>query len=61
MTEMSTKFDELLKVQGYPVFSKYGAYLKDAAITHAGHELDKYRHRMRLEGKNLDGRKIGTG
>ena len=57
MAEMSAKFDELLEVQGYPVFSEYGDYLKVAALAHAGHELDVYRHRMMLEGRNLDGRK----
>ena len=57
MAEMSQKFDELLKVQGYPVFSEYGDYLKAAAMNHAERELDVYRHRMRLEGRNLDGRK----
>ena len=40
MTEMSAKFDELLQVQGHPVFSKYGDYLKTAALAHAEHELD---------------------
>jgi len=54
---MSKKFDELLQVQGYPVFSEYGDYLKAAALKHAEHELDVYRHRMKLEGRNLDGRK----
>lgn len=57
MAEMSAKFDELLAVQGYPVFSEYGDYLKAAAIKHAEHELDVYRHRMQLEGRNVDGRK----
>jgi hypothetical protein len=57
MAGMSEKFDELLAVQGYPVFSEYGDYLKAAAIKHAEHELDVYRHRMQLEGKNVDGRK----
>jgi len=57
MAELDQKFDELLKVQGYPVFSQYGAYLKSAAMEHAQRELDTYRHRMRLENKNLDGSK----
>ncbi len=52
---------ELLQVQGYPVFSEYGDYLKAAALKHAEHELDVYRHRMKLEGRNLDGRKKLTG
>jgi hypothetical protein len=45
MTEMDIKFDQLLEVQGYPVFSEYKNYIK----------LDVYRLRMRTEGKNLDG------
>ena len=57
MAELSAKFDELLAVQGYAVFSEYGSYLRGAAIAHAEHELDVYRHRMKLEGRNLDGRK----
>ena len=57
MAEMSAKFDQLLAVQGYPVFSEYGDFLKSAAISHAEHELDVYRHRMQLEGRNVDGRK----
>ena len=61
MSEMSEKFDQLIEVQGYPVFSEYGAYLKDAAVRHASHELEKYKHRMRLEGRNVDGTKKLTG
>lgn len=61
MAEMSAKFDELLEVQGYPVFSEYGDYLKTAALNHAERELDVYRHRMMLEGRSLDGRKKLTG
>jgi len=61
MAEMSEKFDELLAVQGYPVFSEYGDYLKAAAIKHAEQELDVYRHRMKLEGRNLDGKKKLSG
>lgn len=61
MAEMSAKFDELLKVQGYPVFSEYGDYLKAAALKHAERELDVYRQRMKIEGRNLDGRKKLAG
>ncbi len=57
MKEMDEKFDQLLEVQGYPVFSEYGAYLKDAALAHAERELEVYRQRMRLEGKTLKGEK----
>ena len=56
MREMDEKFDQLLEVQGYPVFSEYGAYLKDAAVKHAGRELEVYRQRMKIEGKTLDGK-----
>ena len=57
MKEMDRKFDELLKVQGYPVFSEYGQYLKNAAVAHAERELNVYKQRMRIEGRNLDGTK----
>lgn len=57
MQEMDEKFDQLLEVQGYPVFSEYGAYLKDAAVKHAERELEVYRQRMKIEGKTMDGRK----
>jgi hypothetical protein len=57
MEEMSTKFDQLLEVQGYPVFGEYGSYLKAAAMKHAERELDVYRHRMKLEDRNLSGQK----
>ncbi len=57
MKEMDQKFDELLKVQGYPVFSSYGSYLKDAAVKHAERELEKYRQRMKIEGRNMQGQK----
>ena len=61
MKELDEKFDELLKVQGYDVFSEYRSYLKDAAMKHAEQELDRYRHRMKLEGRNVDGRKKVKG
>lgn len=57
MKEMDEKFDQLLEVQGYPVFSQYGEYLKHAAVAHAERELEVYRQRMRIEGKTLDGTK----
>lgn len=57
MKEMDEKFDQLLAVQGYPVFSEYGSYLKKAALEHAERELEVYRQRMRLEGKTLSGGK----
>jgi len=55
MREMDQKFDQLLEVQGYPVFSQYGAYLKDAAMQHAERGFERYRQRMAIEGKTLQG------
>lgn len=55
MQEMDDKFDQLLEVQGYPVFSTYGTYLKPASKKHAERELEVYRQRVRIEGKNMDG------
>lgn len=60
MTEMDTKFDQLLEVQGYPVFSEYGRYLKPESIEHAVRELEVYRQRVRIEGKNMDGNRKAT-
>lgn len=57
MKVMDEKFDQLLEVQGYPVFSAYGDYLKKAALQHAERELEVYRQRMRIEGKTLQGEK----
>lgn len=55
MREMSRKFDELLEVQGYAVFSEYGNFLKKAAVAHAEQEFERYRQRMRIEKRNMDG------
>ena len=57
MKEMSSKFDELLEFHGYPIFIEYASYLKKAAIRHAERELDVYRARMRIQGRNVDGTK----
>jgi hypothetical protein len=35
MIELSERFDALLKVNGYPIFQRYRAYLKDRAEKHA--------------------------
>ena len=35
MGELSTKLDELLKFNEYPVFKEYKDYLKDKAVRHA--------------------------
>lgn len=49
MEELSTKFDQLLEVQGYPVFKEYKSFLAKRAKTHAERELEVYRQRMRIE------------
>ena len=49
MAEMLTKFDELLKVQGHPVFTSYKKYIAQKAKNHAVRELELYRDRMLLE------------
>lgn len=46
MTEMSSKFDELIKVQGHPVFTSYKSYIAQKAKTHALNELKLYRDRI---------------
>lgn len=46
MSEMSAKFDELIKVQGHPVFAGYKDYLATKAKSHAIAELGLYRNRM---------------
>ncbi|WP_316977700.1 RhuM family protein [Shumkonia mesophila] len=55
MEQLSQKFDELLEVQGYPVFREYKNYLAKRAQEHAEREFEKYRQRMRISDKNLDG------
>jgi hypothetical protein len=49
MTEMSEKFDELLKVQGHPVFAGYKDFLKDRAISHAEKEMIVFQRQIELE------------
>ena len=49
MDTMSGKFNELILVQGHPVFSEYKDYLTQRAKTHAVNELGLYRGRLRLE------------
>lgn len=46
MTEMSSKFDELIKVQGHPVFTSYKSYIAQKARNHAVNELKLYRDRI---------------
>jgi hypothetical protein len=46
MAEMSSKFDELIKVQGHPVFTSYKSYIAQKAKIHALNELKLYRDRI---------------
>ncbi|NIA72367.1 virulence RhuM family protein [Pelagibius litoralis] len=48
MEELNRKFDELLKVQGYPVFKEYKSYLVKKAKVHAEREFEVYRQRMHI-------------
>ena len=57
MKEMNEKFDQLLEVQGYPVFRRYENYVKEHAVKHAELEYKKYKQRMRIEKKTLQGKK----
>ena len=43
MAEMASKFDELIAVQGHPVFKEYRDYLKDRAMAHAEREFAAYK------------------
>jgi hypothetical protein len=49
MDEMSSKFDDLLKVQGHPIFINYKSYIAQKAKNHAIRELELYRNRMIAE------------
>jgi hypothetical protein len=51
MTALSKAFDDLLKVQGHPVFQGYKTALRAIAEKHARKELGAYKQRMRLEVK----------
>jgi hypothetical protein len=51
MDELNRKFDQLLEVQGYPVFREYKDYIAKKAKTHAEREFEVYRQRMRLKGQ----------
>jgi hypothetical protein len=43
MAEMSRKFDELITVQGHPVFREYRDYLKERAMAHAEREYEAFK------------------
>lgn len=47
MTELSGKFDELLRVQGHSVFTHYDEYLAQRAKSHAMKEFDLWRERVK--------------
>ena len=55
MTQLNRKFDQLLEVQGYPLFKEYKEYLAAKAKAHAEQEFEVYRQRLRLEKRNLAG------
>ena len=47
MVDLSSKFDELILVQGHPVFSHYDSYLAQKAKSHAQREFDLWRERTK--------------
>ncbi len=47
MAEMASKFDDLIAVQGHPVFKEYRDYLKDRAMAHAEREFDAYKKEVK--------------
>ena len=49
MGELSTKLDELLKFNEYPVFKGYKDYLKDKAVRHAVAEYAMFLMRLKKE------------
>lgn len=49
MDELSTKLDELMKFNEYPVFTGYKDYLKDKAINHAKAEYAIFLVRLKRE------------
>jgi len=49
MGELSTKLDELLKFNEYPVFQEYKDYLKDKAVRHAVAEYAMFLMRLKKE------------
>lgn len=60
MDQLNRKFDELLEVQGYPIFNEYREYLAGKSKSHAEREFEVYRQRMRLEKRNLDGARLAS-
>lgn len=49
MEEMSSKFDELIAVQGHPIFREYQDFLKNRAMAHAQREYEVFKTEMRAK------------
>jgi hypothetical protein len=47
MAEMASKFDELIAIQGHPVFREYKDFLKNRAMAHAEREFEEYKNELR--------------
>ncbi len=47
MAEMSSKFDELLAVQGHAVFKEYRDFLQKRAMAHAEREFETYKREVK--------------
>jgi hypothetical protein len=47
MSELSAKFDELIRVQGHTVFTHYSGYLGQKADAHAHREFELWRERTK--------------
>lgn len=58
MRELAAKFDDLLRVQGHPVFMEYKIYLAQKAKNHAIGELELYRQRV-IQEKSAARRGVG--
>tara|TARA_R110002167_G_C12676320_1_gene651131 strand:+ start:1161 stop:1676 length:516 start_codon:yes stop_codon:yes gene_type:complete len=60
MEGLAEKFDQLLEVQGHPVFQGYKNYLRATAEDHARRELQTYQQRSRIEGTAKEKKKKRT-
>lgn len=54
MKDLHDQLDKILEVNGYPVFSGYTDYIKDAAIRHAEVEYNRFRDIKKLEMLGID-------
>lgn len=59
MQEMSDKFDDLIEVQGHPIFKGYKDYLVQKAKNHAIKELERYRDRV-IADKHAERKRLST-